>query len=91
MRVTSLVRGGRHFGNLGKMYGEYRMSLSPNNQSVTHGFAKQAFINVFKNYIVRNGPYYLPQVFIGYYIYDWANKSNWDANRKIPADYANDS
>ncbi|CAJ0581352.1 unnamed protein product, partial [Mesorhabditis spiculigera] len=91
MRVTSLVRSGRSWGNLGKVYGEYRMSLSPNNQSVLHGFVKQAFINTFKTYIVRNGPYYIPQALICYYIYDWANKANWDANRKNPADYEKDA
>ena len=43
---TSVVALGKHFGNLGKMYGEYRFALSPNEQKAFKGFFDQAFVKV---------------------------------------------
>ncbi|PAV88801.1 hypothetical protein WR25_12065 [Diploscapter pachys] len=89
MRSTAIAMG-KHFGNLGKMYGEYRFSLAPNEQSVWKGFFKGVIVNNFKNYFVYQWHYFLPQAIGFYMLYDWANKANAQSHRKNPADYAND-
>uniref|UniRef100_A0AC34QLY5 Cytochrome b-c1 complex subunit 8 n=1 Tax=Panagrolaimus sp. JU765 TaxID=591449 RepID=A0AC34QLY5_9BILA len=87
----STVALGKHFGNLGKMYGEYRFSLSPNEQSAWKGFFDQAFVRVFREYVWRDWFYYVPPAVASYLVYDWAKKANYQANRKNPADFANDT
>ncbi|CAI4231684.1 unnamed protein product [Auanema sp. JU1783] len=86
----SVVSMGKHFGNLGKVYGEYRFALAPNEQKAFKGFLDQAFVKVFKSYVWDQWYYYLPQAVGAYLIYDWAKKTNYQANRKNPADFAND-
>jgi len=81
----------KHFGNLGKMYGQYRFALAPNEQKPFKGFFEQAFINVFKEYVWRGWIYYVPPATFAYLIYDWGKKENYKVNRKNPADYANDT
>lgn len=34
--------------------------------------------------------YYTPPAVIMYLTYDWAKKANYEANRKDPAEFAND-
>ncbi|KAK6012322.1 UcrQ family protein [Ostertagia ostertagi] len=80
----------KHFGALGKMYGEYRFALAPNEQKAFKGFLDQAVVKVFKNYVWYEWPYYLPQCIGAYLLYDWAKKKNYQVGRKNPADYAND-
>ncbi|MFH4983320.1 hypothetical protein AB6A40_010029 [Gnathostoma spinigerum] len=86
----SVVNMGKHFGMLGKVYGEYRFALAPNEQSAFKGFISDAFIKPFYNYIWRDWYYFLPQALTCYLIYDWAKKKNHELNKKNPADYAND-
>lgn len=89
MRPT-VVSMGKHFGNLGKMYGERRFALAPNEQKAFKGFFDQAFVKTFKTYVWDQWYYYIPQTIGAYLLYDWAIKTNVAANRKNPADYAND-
>uniref|UniRef100_A0A7E4W7T1 Cytochrome b-c1 complex subunit 8 n=1 Tax=Panagrellus redivivus TaxID=6233 RepID=A0A7E4W7T1_PANRE len=89
MRPT-VARLGKHFGNLGKTYGEYRFALAANEQQAWKGFFDQAFVRVFKQYVWRDWFYYVPPAVSAYLVYDWAKKANAAANRKNPADYAND-
>ncbi|CAI2357172.1 unnamed protein product [Caenorhabditis sp. 36 PRJEB53466] len=86
----SVVSMGKHFGNLGKMYGEHRFALAPNEQKAYKGFLDQAFVKVFKTYVWDQWYYYIPQTIGAYLLYDWAIKTNHAASRKNPADYAND-
>ncbi|KAK6044837.1 UcrQ family protein [Cooperia oncophora] len=58
MRPT-VVSMSKHFGALGKMYGEYRFALSPNEQKAFKGFLDQAVVKVFRNYVWYEWPYYL--------------------------------
>uniref|UniRef100_A0AC34F7Z2 Cytochrome b-c1 complex subunit 8 n=1 Tax=Panagrolaimus sp. ES5 TaxID=591445 RepID=A0AC34F7Z2_9BILA len=87
----SIVALHKHFGNMGKMYGEYRFALAPNEQKAWKGFLDQAFVRVFREYVWRDWLYYVPPATAAYLVYDWAKKENVKANRKNPADYANDS
>ncbi|EFO82825.1 hypothetical protein GCK72_024497 [Caenorhabditis remanei] len=89
MRPTAVAMG-KHFGNLGKMYGEHRFALAPNEQKAYKGFVDQAFVKTFKTYVWDQWYYYIPQTIGAYLLYDWAKKTNHEANRKNPADYAND-
>ncbi|VDM37906.1 unnamed protein product [Toxocara canis] len=89
MRISP-VGLGKHFGNLGKMYGEYRFALAPNEQKVFKGFFSQAFVKVFRSYVWEDWYFYLPQAIGCYLIYDWAKRKNAELNRKNPADFAND-
>ncbi|CAO4366178.1 unnamed protein product [Caenorhabditis nigoni] len=89
MRPTAVALG-KHFGNLGKMYGEHRFALAPNEQKAYKGFLDQAFVKTFKTYVWDQWYYYIPQTIGAYLLYDWAKKTNHEANRKNPADYAND-
>ncbi|KAK5968012.1 Ubiquinol-cytochrome C reductase complex [Trichostrongylus colubriformis] len=86
----SVVSLSKHFGGLGKMYGEYRFALAPNEQKAFKGFLDQAVVKVFKIYVWDNWMYYVPQVVGAYLLYDWAKKENYKKGRKNPADYAND-
>lgn len=61
MRPT-VVSMGKHFGNLGKMYGEHRFALAPNEQKAYKGFFDQAFVKTFKTYVWDQWYYYIPQV-----------------------------
>ncbi|KAH7725357.1 Protein R07E4.3 [Aphelenchoides avenae] len=90
MRLSALVRS-KHFGNLGKVYGEYRMAISPNEQKPFKHFWDDAVVKVFKSYVWRDWVYYVPPSVAAYLLYDWAKKENYRANRKNPADYANDT
>ncbi|RCN52271.1 hypothetical protein ANCCAN_01704 [Ancylostoma caninum] len=48
MRVSA-VSMSKHFGMLGKMYGEHRFALAPNEQKAFKGFLDQAFVR-FSNH-----------------------------------------
>uniref|UniRef100_A0A1I7XYE0 Cytochrome b-c1 complex subunit 8 n=1 Tax=Steinernema glaseri TaxID=37863 RepID=A0A1I7XYE0_9BILA len=87
---TSVVALGKHFGNLGKMYGEHRFALAPNEQKAMKGFVDQAFVKVFKTYVWNQWWYYIPSSVACYMVYDWAKKANAASNRKDPSEYAND-
>ncbi|KAE9418632.1 hypothetical protein Angca_008835 [Angiostrongylus cantonensis] len=89
MRISALNMG-KHFGMLGKMYGEHRFALAPNEQKAFKGFINDAFIKVFKAYVWNQWYYYIPQTIAAYLVYDWAHKANYKAGRKDPALYAND-
>ncbi|KAL6732450.1 UcrQ family protein [Ancylostoma duodenale] len=89
MRVSA-VSMSKHFGMLGKMYGEHRFALAPNEQKAFKGFLDQAFVKVFKSYVWDQWIYYVPQTIGAYLLYDWAKKRNYEVGRKNPADYAND-
>ncbi|WKX92428.1 hypothetical protein Q1695_010448 [Nippostrongylus brasiliensis] len=86
----SPVSMGKHFGMLGKMYGEHRFALAPNEQKAFKGFLDQAFVKVFKSYVWDQWLYFVPQTVAAYLLYDWAKKRNYQVCRKNPADYAND-
>ncbi|VDN30914.1 unnamed protein product [Cylicostephanus goldi] len=43
---ASTVSLAKHFGGLGKMYGEHRFALAPNEQKAFKGFLDQAFVRV---------------------------------------------
>lgn len=45
---------------------------------------------VFREYVWFNWYYYTPPAVFTYLLYDWAKKANYEANRKDPAEYAND-
>uniref|UniRef100_A0AC35TVW2 Cytochrome b-c1 complex subunit 8 n=1 Tax=Rhabditophanes sp. KR3021 TaxID=114890 RepID=A0AC35TVW2_9BILA len=87
---TSVAALGKHFGNLGKNYGEYRFAIAPNEQKAFKGFVDQAFVRTFKSYVVDQWHYYIPQTIGAYLIYDWAIKENHKLSKKDPAQYAND-
>ncbi|KAE9551578.1 hypothetical protein FO519_005222 [Halicephalobus sp. NKZ332] len=87
----SVVALGKHFGNLGKMYGEYRFAVSPNEQKAWRGFLDQAFVRVFREYVWRDWFYYVPPAVTAYLVYDWAKKANYQSNRKNPEEFANDT
>ncbi|VDO76831.1 unnamed protein product [Heligmosomoides polygyrus] len=87
---ASAVSMSKHFGMLGKMYGEYRFALAPNEQKAFKGFLDQAIVKVFKSYVWDQWHFYLPQTIGAYLLYDWAKKRNYQVSRKNPADYAND-
>ncbi|CAI5441817.1 unnamed protein product [Caenorhabditis angaria] len=67
MRPSAIAMG-KHFGNLGKMYGEHRFALSPNEQKAFKGFFDQAFVRTFKTYVWDQWYYYIPQT-IGAYLF----------------------
>jgi ubiquinol-cytochrome c reductase subunit 8 len=90
MRVSPVALGKR-FGNLGKIYGQYRFGLAPNELKPFHGFFDNAFVRIFKEYVWRDWPYYVPPAVASYLVYDWAIKENYRFNRKDPADYENDT
>ncbi|CAD5216988.1 unnamed protein product [Bursaphelenchus xylophilus] len=90
MRITSIVKSHKHFGNLGKIYGQYKWSIAPNEQDAWKGFFKAAVVNVFDEYVVRSWYYIVPPAVGTYLLYDWAKKENARVNKKNPADYAND-
>ncbi|KJH42676.1 UcrQ family protein [Dictyocaulus viviparus] len=89
MRI-SLISMAKHFGSLGKMYGEHRFALSPNEQKAFKGFVSDAIVKVWKQYVWYQWHYYLPQTLAAYLLYDWAKKENYRASRKNPALYEND-
>lgn len=73
------------------MYGEYRFAVSPNEQKAWKGFLDQAFVRVFREYVWRDWFYYVPPAVAYYLVYDWAKKANYQASRKNPEEFANDS
>ncbi|VDN51194.1 unnamed protein product [Dracunculus medinensis] len=85
---TTVVRLGKHFGGLGKMYGEYRFALAPNEQSAFKGFFHEAF--VFNERIRYKWYFYVPPAIINYGVYYYAKKENKAFNSKNPADFEND-
>ncbi|CAJ0594707.1 unnamed protein product [Cylicocyclus nassatus] len=87
---TSAVSLAKHFGGLGKMYGEHRFALAPNEQKAFKGFIDQAIVKVFRTYVWDQWYYYLPQAVGAYLLYDWAKRKNYEVSRKNPADFAND-
>uniref|UniRef100_A0A0N5C272 Cytochrome b-c1 complex subunit 8 n=1 Tax=Strongyloides papillosus TaxID=174720 RepID=A0A0N5C272_STREA len=89
MRVSGAALG-KHFGNMGKMYGEYRFGLAPNEQKPMKGFFEQAIVKNFKNYVADQWYYYIPSGTAAYLVYDAAKKINHDSKRKDPSIYAND-
>uniref|UniRef100_A0A0K0FP30 Cytochrome b-c1 complex subunit 8 n=1 Tax=Strongyloides venezuelensis TaxID=75913 RepID=A0A0K0FP30_STRVS len=89
MRASSVALG-KHFGNLGKMYGEYRFSVAPNEQKPMKNFFNHAVINPLKVYVVSQWYYFVPPGIAAYLVYDWAKKANHHSKRKDPSIYAND-
>ncbi|CAD5212496.1 unnamed protein product [Bursaphelenchus okinawaensis] len=89
MKFSSAVAH-KHFGNLGKLYGQYKWSLAPNEQPPMKGWFKAAFVNVFQEYVVRHWYFVVPPFTVAYLTYDWGKRENEKFNRKNPADYAND-
>uniref|UniRef100_A0A0N5ANE9 Cytochrome b-c1 complex subunit 8 n=1 Tax=Syphacia muris TaxID=451379 RepID=A0A0N5ANE9_9BILA len=77
------VKCGRHFGNLTKIYGEYRFALAPNEQSAWKNFFRDAIWKV--QYWVA-----IPLFATFYPLTKWAKKTNEKHYRKNPADFAND-
>lgn len=79
-----------HFGNAGRLHGEYKFSLSPDEQKPFKGFFKDAFINVFMEYVWRKWYFYTPPAVFYYCLYDWCKKEHARLSRKDPYDYAFD-
>ncbi|KAI6226169.1 UcrQ domain containing protein [Aphelenchoides fujianensis] len=90
MRVSPVLLH-KHFGNLGKVYGQYRFGLAPNEQKPFKGFFDQAVVRVLREYVWKDWIYYVPPAVASFLVYDWAKKENYKINRKNPADYANDT
>jgi len=89
MRFAALLRSDKHFGNLTRIHGEYKFSLSPNEQSAFKGWGTQLY-NMVRDQVGRNWWKVALPLTPAYLLYDWAIKANYQTNRKNPADYENE-
>ncbi|EFO22149.2 UcrQ family protein [Loa loa] len=78
------------FGKLGKIYGQYKFTLAPNEQRVFKGFWKDATIKVLRNTWFDRWYLWLPQGVVFYFMTKLCVKMNYEAYRKKPEDFINE-
>ncbi|VBB30443.1 unnamed protein product [Acanthocheilonema viteae] len=83
----SPVRLSLEFGKLGKIYGQYKFTLAPNEQRVFKGFWKDAILKVLRNTWFDRWYLWLPQGVVFYFMTNLCVKMNYEAYRKKPEDF----
>lgn len=80
-------------GDLGNLKNDIRgvitTKLSPFEQKAFKGIISHGLPNAIKR-TLSNVPYIVPQMILGYVIYDWISTTHHHSLRKNPADFAND-
>uniref|UniRef100_A0A2K6WEY4 Cytochrome b-c1 complex subunit 8 n=1 Tax=Onchocerca volvulus TaxID=6282 RepID=A0A2K6WEY4_ONCVO len=86
----SPVRLSLEFGKLGKIYGQYKFTLAPNEQRVFKGFWKDATLKVLKNTWFDRWYLWLPQGVLFYFMTKLCVEMNYEAYRKKPEEFTNE-